>query len=64
MRWTSLKDRDNLKPAAAADLDALIGKMAVKRSACGFTRISTIRTVIFLIIGKFDFLAINPLEIQ
>lgn len=141
MRWTLLKDKSNLKPEAAADLDALIAKMSVKRTArawsykeqlreilqrkqinvvramlehwcmCvmrskvepmkevakmirshlegivawaqtrqtngfleainglfqaskrrarGFTRLSTIRTVIFLIAGKLDFHAINP----
>lgn len=141
MRWTLLKDTAKLKPDAAADLDSLIAKMAVKRTArawsykeqlreilerkqinvvramlehwcnCvmrskvepmkevakmirthlegivawaqtrqtngfleainglfqaskrrarGFTRIATIRTVIFLIAGKLDFHAINP----
>ncbi|MFY8019004.1 MAG: ISL3 family transposase [Inhella sp.] len=141
MRWTLLKDTAKLKPAAAADLDALIAKMTVKRTArawvykeqlreildrkqinvvramlkhwctCvlrskvtpmkevakmirahlegivawaqtrqtngfveainglfqaakrrarGFTRIDTIRTVIFLIAGRLDFHAINP----
>lgn len=141
MRWTLLKDKSKLKPEAAADLDALIAKMTVKRTArawsykeqlreilerkqinvvramlerwckCvmrskvepmkevakmirshlegivawaqtrqtngfleainglfqaskrrarGFTRLSTIRTVIFLIAGKLDFQAINP----
>jgi transposase len=33
---------------------------AAKRRARGFTRLSTIRTVIFLIAGKLDFRAINP----
>ena len=141
MRWTLLKDTAKLKPEAAADLDALISKMTVKRTArawvykeqlreilerkqinvvramllhwctCvmrskvepmkdvaalvrrhlegivawaqtrqtngfleainglfqaakrrarGFTRLSTIRTVIFLIAGRLDFQAINP----
>ena len=141
LRWTLLKDRAKLKPAAAADLDAMIAKMTVKRTArawvykeqlreildrkqinvvramlehwctCvlrskvapmkevakmirahlegivawsqtrqtngfleainglfqaakrrarGFTRIDTIRTVIFLIAGRLDFQAINP----
>ena len=141
MRWTLLKDTAKLKPEAAADLDALIAKMTVKRTArawvykeqlreildrkqinvvramlehwctCvmrskvdpmkevarmihshlegivawaqtrqtngfleainglfqaakrrarGFTRIDTIRTVIFLIAGKLDFSVINP----
>ena len=33
---------------------------ASKRRACGFTRLATIRTVIFLIAGKIDFHAVNP----
>ena len=33
MRWTLLKDSAKLKPEAAADLDALIAKMSVKRTA-------------------------------
>lgn len=33
MRWTLLKDTAKLKPQAAADLDALIAKMTVKRTA-------------------------------
>lgn len=141
MRWSLLKDRSRLSPEAAADLDALIAKMATvrtarawvykeqlreilerkqinvvramlqhwcscvmrskvepmkevaalvrhhlegivawaqtrqtngflealnglfqaaKRRARGFTRMSTIRTVIFLIAGKLDFRVINP----
>ena len=141
MRWTLLKDTTKLNPAAAADLDALIAKLTVKRTArawvykeqlreildrkqinvvrtmlehwctCvmrskvdpmkdvakmirshlegivawaqtrqtngfleainglfqaakrkarGFTRIATIKTVIFLIAGNLDFHAINP----
>jgi transposase len=141
MRWTLLKDTAKLKPEAAADLDALIAKMTVKRTArawvykeqlreildrkqinvvramlehwctCvmrskvepmkevalmirshlegivawaqtrqtngfleainglfqaakrrarGFTRIDTIKTVIFLIAGRLDFQAVNP----
>ena len=141
LRWSLLKDRSRLQPAAAADLDALIARMttvrtarawlykeqlreilerkqinvvrgmlehwctcvmrskvapmkevaalvrrhlagivawaqtrqtngflealnglfqAAKRRARGFTRLSTIRTVIFLIAGKLDFHAINP----
>lgn len=141
MRWALLKDRANLKPAAAADLDTLIARMTTvrtarawlykeqlreilerkqinvvrsmlehwctcvmrskvepmkevaglvrrhlegivswaqtrqtngfleainglfqtaKRRARGFTRLSTIKTVIFLIVGKLDFHAINP----
>ena len=141
LRWSLLKDRSRLSPAATADLDALIAKMttvrtarawvykeqlreilerkqinvvramlqhwctcvmrskvepmkevaalvrkhlegivawaqtrqtngflealnglfqAAKRRARGFTRMSTIRTVIFLIAGKLDFRMINP----
>ena len=141
MRWSLLKDRANLQPAAAADLDALIARMttvrtarawlykeklreilerkqinvvramlehwctcvmrskvepmkevaalvrrhlegivawaqtrqtngfleainglfqAAQRRARGFTRLSTIKTVIFLIVGKLNFHAINP----
>lgn len=141
MRWSLLKNRASLKPEAAADLDALIARMATvrtarawvykeqlrqilarkqinvardmlkhwctcvmrskvepmkevaamvrrhlegivawaqtrqtngflealnglfqsaKRRARGFTRFTTIRTVIFLIAGKLDFAVINP----
>lgn len=141
LRWSLLKDRSRLSPAAVADLDALIARMttvrtarawsykeqlreilerkqinvvramlqrwctcvmrskvepmkevaamvrkhlegivawaqtrqtngflealnglfqAAKRRARGFTRLSTIRTVIFLIAGKLDFRVINP----
>lgn len=42
-------------------LEAINGLFqASKRRARGFTRLSTIRTVIFLIAGKLDFHAINP----
>jgi transposase len=42
-------------------LEALNGLFqAAKRRARGFTRLSTIRTVIFLIAGKLDFTALNP----
>lgn len=42
-------------------LEAINGLFqASKRRARGFTRIATIRTVIFLIAGKLDFHAINP----
>ena len=42
-------------------LEALNGLFqAAKRRARGFTRMSTIRTVIFLIAGKLDFRVINP----
>ena len=145
MRWTLLKDKSKLKPEAAAELDALVAKVALKRTArawlykeqlreilerkqvnvvrsmlthwcnCvmrskvepmkevakmvrshlegivawtqtrqtngfleainglfqaakrrarGFKRITTIRTVIFLIAGKLDFSAINPHAVQ
>ena len=141
LRWSLLKDRSRLSPAAAADLDALIARLttvrtarawaykeqlreilqrkqinvvramlqhwcscvmrskvepmkevatlvrthlegivawaqtrqtngflealnglfqAAKRRARGFTRLSTIRTVIFLIAGKLDFGVVNP----
>ena len=141
LRWSLLKDRARLTPAAAADLDALVSRMttvrtarawsykeqlrailerkqinvvrsmlehwctcvmrskvepmkevaslirrhlegivawaqtrqtngflealnglfqAAKRRARGFTRLTTIRTVIFLIAGKLDFSPVNP----
>ena len=42
-------------------LEALNGLFqAAKRRARGFTRLATIKTVIFLIAGKLDFRAINP----
>ena len=42
-------------------LEAINGLFqAAKRRARGFTRLSTIKTVIFLIAGKLDFRAINP----
>jgi hypothetical protein len=42
-------------------LEALNGLFqAAKRRARGFTRLSTIRTVIHPIVGKLDFRAINP----
>jgi len=42
-------------------LEALNGLFqAAKRRARGFTRLSTIRTVIFLIAGKLDFRLVNP----
>lgn len=42
-------------------LEAINGLFqAAKRRARGFARLSTIRTVIFLIAGKLDFQAINP----
>ena len=42
-------------------LEAINGLFqAAKRRARGFTRLSTIKTVIFLIAGKLDFQAVNP----
>ncbi|MFN3377538.1 MAG: ISL3 family transposase [Burkholderiaceae bacterium] len=42
-------------------LEALNGQFqAAKRCARGFTRMSTIKTVIFMIAGKLDFAALNP----
>ena len=42
-------------------LEAINGLFqAAKRRARGFTRMSTIRTVIFLIAGKLNFATINP----
>ena len=42
-------------------LEALNGLFqAAKRRARGFSRLTTIRTVIFLIAGKLDFRSINP----
>jgi transposase len=42
-------------------LEALNGLFqAAKRKARGYRRISTIRTIIFLIAGKLDFRTINP----
>ena len=42
-------------------LEALNGLFqAAKRRARGFTRLSTIKTVIFLIAGKLDFQTVNP----
>lgn len=42
-------------------LEAINGLFqAAKRRARGFTRLSTIKTVIFLIVGKLDFHGINP----
>ncbi|MEX3606571.1 MAG: transposase [Burkholderia sp.] len=48
LRWSLLKDRDRLTAAQRADFDALI------------VNVATIRTVLFLIAGKFDFSKINP----
>jgi transposase len=46
-------------------LEAINGLFqAAKRRARGYTRMSTIRTVIFLIAGKLNFRAINPHAVQ
>jgi transposase len=46
-------------------LEAINGLFqASNRRARGFKRITTIRTVIFLIAGKLDFTAINPHAVQ
>jgi transposase len=46
-------------------LEAINGLFkAAKRRARGYTRMSTIRTVIFLIAGKLNFSAINPHAVQ
>lgn len=42
-------------------LEAINGLFqAAKRRARGYTRVSTMRTVIFLISGKLNFAALNP----
>jgi len=42
-------------------LEALNGLFqAAKRKARGYRRLSTIRTIIFLIAGKLDFRTLNP----
>ena len=47
--------------AIGAVSDTLNGLFqAAKRKARGYRRLSTIRTVIFLIAGKLDFRALNP----
>jgi transposase len=52
--WTTSRQNNGF-------LEAINGLFqAAKRRARGFTRLSTIRTVIFLIAGKLDFTAINP----
>jgi len=46
-------------------LEAINGLFqAAKRRARGYTRFSTIRTVIFLIAGKLDFRPVNPHSVQ
>src|SRR3990167_680566 len=46
MRWTLLKDTAKLKPEAAADLDALIAKMAVKRTARAWSYKEQLREIL------------------
>jgi hypothetical protein len=56
--------------ACRADQVASLGdevrseRRAAKRRAGGFTRMSTIRTIIFIIAGKLDFRVINPVATQ
>lgn len=46
MRWTLLKDTARLKPEAAADLDALIARMAVKRTARAWSYKEQLREIL------------------
>ena len=46
MRWTLLKDRAKFKLAAAADQDALIGNMAVKRTARAWSYKEQLREIL------------------
>ena len=46
MRWTLLKDTTKLKPEAAADLDALISKMTVKRTARAWSYKEQLREIL------------------
>jgi transposase len=46
MRWTLLKDTARLKPEAAADLDALIAKMTVKRRARAWSYKEQLREIL------------------
>jgi transposase len=46
MRWTLLKDTTKLKPEAAADLDALIAKMTVKRTARAWSYKEQLREIL------------------
>src|SRR6218665_614704 len=46
MRWTLLKDTSRLKPEAAADLDALIAKMTVKRTARAWVYKAQLREIL------------------
>jgi transposase len=54
LAWTTSRQTNGF-------LEAINGLFqAAKRRARGFTRLSTIKTVIFLIAGKLDFQSINP----
>jgi transposase len=54
LAWTASRQTNGF-------LEAINGLFqAAKRRARGFTRLSTIKTVIFLIAGKLDFQSINP----
>lgn len=46
MRWTLLKDSAQLKPEAAAELDALIAKMALKRTARAWSYKEQLREIL------------------
>jgi transposase len=46
MRWTLLKDASKLKPEAAADLDALIARMTVKRTARAWSYKEQLREIL------------------
>ncbi len=50
--------RTRLTNGVIEALDGLF--QAAKRRARGFTRLDTIKTVIFLIVGKLDFASTNP----
>jgi transposase len=51
---------DETSRARGPRLHHLGGRQAAKRRARGFTRLSAIKTIIFLIAGKLDFHAVNP----
>ena len=46
MRWTLLKDTAKLKPEAAADLNALLAKMTVKRTARAWSYKEQLREIL------------------
>jgi len=46
IRWTLLKDKSKLKPEAAADLDALIAKITVKRTARAWSYKEQLREIL------------------